>query len=198
MDLLEQLEELDAPALVCPPEPTFEVFPIEEYVRTREAWVKEHGLFNAAYRYPGWRIEPTGSLGDGGRGHTHYLLSVYDDGALKHRAICDACGWGTPVGTERETVALWHDHAWPGWRDLPVVPLDIAPRGGGMDLKRAYDKVAARRGCDWVQANYLTDWHVDRAPILSERSGYGTRDVPGYSPWAGFDIWEGTREVAHA
>jgi len=204
-DLLEMLAEMDAPPLLAPWEATLDIYPAGEYERSLDAWVREHGSFGAAFRYPGWRVEWYSSLGDGGRGHTHYLISTYAAAATsaqaqrtrRVRSICDACGWGSPVSlSEHAAVAAWHDHAWPGWRDLPVVPLAVAPRGGGMSARGAIDKKAAARARAWVADHYPTEWQVDRAPVITERMYPGTRDVPDYSPWGGFDIWAGTREVA--
>lgn len=66
----------------------------------------------------------------------------------------------------------WHDHAMPGWRDLPVVPADVKN---------------AKRGA-WVQTDYPTDWQVEGAPILTRRGEWGRRHVPLRSPFGGYDI----------
>ncbi|WP_448810542.1 DUF6349 family protein [Agromyces bauzanensis] len=96
-----------------------------------------------------------------------------------YRAICIDCDWHAD-GTENTVVSAWHDHAWPGWRDLPVVPRELADRAahGGKE----------RTGRDrWIEARYPTEWQTPGAPIITER-GLGTRHVPGRSPWAGFDM----------
>ena len=101
-------------------------------------------------------------------------------GDLMHKTQCTPCGWQS-IGTEADVVEAWHDHVWPGWRDLPVVPFALRPAGGGIDSK-------SKQAMAWVVANYPTEWQVTGAPVVTERDGLGTRHVPGYSPWGGFDL----------
>lgn len=43
--------------------------------------------------------------------------------AILHRGACLGCGWsGEPHQSENAAVEDAHDHSWPGWRDLPIVP----------------------------------------------------------------------------
>lgn len=98
------------------------------------------------------------------RDHKHRCFCV---GELVSMIICERCQWHT-VGTEDQAVAGWHDHAWPGWRNLPV-------QAGGLSDKRR-------------KAEQPAEWHVPGAPIITRRSGIGTRSVPGRSPWKGYDL----------
>lgn len=108
-------------------------------------------------------------------------------GDYLYQANCPECRWHV-IASEPVAVEAWHDHAWPGWRELPVVPYALCDRTGGMDPKSAIDKKRAAKARAWVEANYPTEWQVEGAPVLTERTSPGTRNVPGYSPWGGFDI----------
>jgi hypothetical protein len=101
-------------------------------------------------------------------------------GDLMANVICEPCAWHH-VGREADAVEAWHDHAWPGWRDLPVVPGDVRPFGGGFDKN-------AKKARAWVAAHYPTEWQTLGAPVVTDRAGCGDRHVSGYSPWGGYDI----------
>lgn len=45
-------------------------------------------------------------------------------------------------------------------------------------------KVALR----WIEQRYPEHMQISGAPIITERQPYGTRHVPGYSPWGGYDL----------
>lgn len=98
-------------------------------------------------------------------------------GDILTQVICETCEWHV-IGSEQMCVAAMHDHSFPGWRDLPVVPLEVRPRGSesGKPLK------------DWLTANYPVAWCEPHAPIITERESVATRSVPGMSPWKGYDI----------
>lgn len=107
-------------------------------------------------------------------------------GGIVRRAFCE-CGWSSSTfADENEAVEEWHDHAWPGWRDLPVVPAEVRPHAGG--FLGSDDKAARARARAWVAERYPAEWQWPGAPVLTERTPPGTRHVPGYSPWGGFDI----------
>lgn len=107
-------------------------------------------------------------------------------GDLTYQANCVECRWHV-IGTERGVVEAWHDHAWPGWRELPIVPEHVRPFGGGMGTNNP-DRKGAARAREWVSEHYPLEWQVEGAPVRTERRATGTRNVPGYSPWGGFDI----------
>lgn len=98
------------------------------------------------------------------------------------QAVCSVCEWHQIGTSESELVEAWHDHAFPGWRDLPVAPM-------GTD-----DKGKAK----WAQATYPAEWQVPAAPILTVRQKFGTRHVPRRSPWGGFDLCAVISEEAEA
>lgn len=105
-----------------------------------------------------------------------------------YQAICTACRWNFIGDSEGAAVEGWHDHAFPGWRNLPIIPAGIRPFGGGMNPTNTARDKAAIQARDWFEKNYPDEWKRPFAPILTERSGIGTRHVPSYSPWGGFDM----------
>lgn len=114
-----------------------------------------------------------------------------------YRGACFGCDWKGPErhGSENVAVEDAHDHAWPGWRDLPAAP--DKPSAAAMGDKKALARwhkqifVIALGG-------YPPGW-VERggAPIVTVRTPPGTRHVDGSSPWGGYDMarlpegWEG-------
>lgn len=99
-------------------------------------------------------------------------------GDLLYQAVCDPCLWHE-LGEEAQVVEAWHDHALPGWRDLPVVPLNVRVRN-----ETGLTKLART----WIAESYPEHMQMPGAPIITERQEYATRHVPGYSPWGGYDL----------
>jgi len=110
-------------------------------------------------------------------GHQLVRFAAHLDGVLLHQIICPACCWHA-IGSENEVVEAWHDHAMPGWRELPVLPTFK-----GRDERR--QKAAALA---WLAEHYPIEWQFDGAPVITQRSPYGTRHVPGRSPLGGYDF----------
>lgn len=176
---------------IAPVHFTAAYFTMEELVEAFQEWCERNGSFGShprSHMWVGAAILPA-SLGHTLTTMRADLRCTYDAdhragcmcvGSLTSRAQCDACRW-VAIGRESDTITAWHDHAWPGWRDLPVVPESVRPSVGGISktTKAAYA---------WCVAHYPTDWQVDGAPVLTERSDSGTRAVPGRSPWGGYDI----------
>jgi hypothetical protein len=100
-------------------------------------------------------------------------------GGLVTQLICEPCEWHVIAADENSAVESWHDHAFPGWRDLPVVPARIRVR-----KERGLTKPAL----DWITEHYPTRAQIPGAPIITERSPQTTRHVPGYSPRGGYDL----------
>lgn len=95
--------------------------------------------------------------------------------------ICTRCTWHHVASSENAAVEAWHDHAFPGWRDLPIFPANLC---GGMGSR---EMTPQRR--DWIDENYPAAFRVDGAPIRTTRgSRIGSRHVPGYSPLGGYDL----------
>lgn len=117
-------------------------------------------------------------------------------GHMEFRGACLGCGWvadaAWPIleaptrdhgGGENHAVEDALDHAFPGWRDLPVV--QVPPSG---DIGPAHAKaVAAWRAK--VDPALPPGW-IDRGgPIRTRRSAYGTRHVPGRTVGVpGYDV----------
>ena len=106
-------------------------FTIDELTEAFTAWVARNGSFGSHPRSHMWvgtqaHTAPIGVV----TMHADLRCTVaYDHprecscvGALLHRTQCEPCEW-VAVGDENIVVEAWHDHAWPGWRDLPVMPL---------------------------------------------------------------------------
>ncbi|WP_313540078.1 DUF6349 family protein [Leifsonia aquatica] len=100
-------------------------------------------------------------------------------GGLVTQLTCEPCEWHVIGADENDAVESWHDHAFHGWRDLPVVPARIRVRN-----ERGLTKPAI----EWIAEHYPARAQIPGAPIITERSPQTTRHVPGYSPWGGYDI----------
>lgn len=101
-----------------------------------------------------------------------------------HQANCSACEWHHITDNEQDAIEAWHDHAFPGWRELPVCPIPFSGMGGD------------KKAITWVKENYPVEMQRPFAPVLTERQPVGTRSVPGRSPWGGFDLCGRIRKVA--
>lgn len=100
-------------------------------------------------------------------------------GTLLTKAVCDGCSWHH-IGTESQAVEAWHDHTFPGWRELPMFPVKLRGSMGSREL-------TAKREA-WLEENYPERYRTPLAPILTSRQKFGTRHVPAYSPYGGFDL----------
>ncbi|HKT03735.1 MAG TPA: DUF6349 family protein [Rugosimonospora sp.] len=156
--------------------------------RTAEmrAWRARHGNPNSIRRSHAWEVHITCPDTPTERCQPTVLSAdlrcdcfdeCYCVGDLLYRGACRGCGWeGEPRDGENAAVEDACDHAWPGWRDLPVVPR--VPED-------------AKRHAAWAQrvaARYPANWLVDGGPIRTRRSGLGTRHVPGRTPFGGYDL----------
>lgn len=101
-------------------------------------------------------------------------------GDYLHLVVCDTCElhWIDPDWNV--VVEAWHDHAFPGWRELPILPAKLR---GQMGTSKMTPKLET-----WLEENYPEHLRVPGAPILTDRGGNGTRHVPNYSPYGGFDF----------
>lgn len=130
--------------------------------------VGEHGfdLFTADLRCEPWT-----------HGEAHGGCQCVGD--LIYQAICEPDGWHVIAGDENTAVEGWHDHAFPGWRDLPIVPVR---------LRSAETIGKSKAAMKWIEEHYPKSMQTPGAPVITERRPYGTRHVPGRSPWGGYDI----------
>lgn len=107
-----------------------------------------------------------------------------------YRAACLGCGWveegdttsvGYPWQGAEPSVETAHDHAWPTWRELPVLQRSSREAGSLTETQiETYERAYLEKR--WP-SRLLTG-----APMLTERSGMGTRHVPGVNPWGGYDL----------
>lgn len=101
----------------------------------------------------------------------------------EHRGACWGCAWRGPVrDRENDATEDAHDHAFPGWRELPAVdPLpsrDNAPEEG-----RLRDRAARQ-----VALIYPAGWAERCGPTISWRSEGASRHVPGRGLFGGYDM----------
>jgi hypothetical protein len=110
--------------------------------------------------------------------------------ALLYRGACRACDWeGEPCGSENAAIEDGCDHAWPGWRNLPVVAASYPDMASGASAQRGKDQWTGR-----VTAAYPAGWLQAGGPVRTHRAGGATRHVPGRTPFGGYDL--GTTEEA--
>ena len=160
-----------------------------------EAWVAKHGHFNCFLRSHGWhhattcegpteataRCMPAVLSADLRCGHHQQKCCCV--GSLVYRAACTACDW---EGDVRDNSAAAgedaHDHAWPGWRALPLVPRP--PERG------SHPRLQARLA-DWLEnvtSFYPAGWVEAGGPIRTDRARMGTRHVPNATGFGGWDM----------
>lgn len=159
-----------------------EAFTPEELFDAERAWTDEHWHMKQMPQSRMWKpsiCQPFGTATP----HSVWVMTA--DLGCRHwnnadcccvgdsvyRVYCSDCQWWTPIaGHEDDAIRAYHDHCWPGWRELPVLArtnLDRAPK---------------------FPADYPQEWQVPGAPILTHRTPPGTRNVPGRSPFGGYDM----------
>jgi len=153
-----------------------------------QAWRSEHGNFGCLPRSHAWtvhitcpdtptdRCQPTVLSADL-RCDCDRFEDCYCIGDLMYRGACRGCDWeGEPHEEENTAAEDACEHAWPGWRELPVVP--AVP-----------DKGTTRaRWIEDVAALYPPGWLEDGGPIRTSRRHSGTRHVPSRTPFGGYDL----------
>ncbi len=160
----------------------------------RERWVFEHGNLGSVNKSHMWHRALTGGrlalkehsldtftvdLRCPVNAHAHRDEPCGYVGDLLYLAVCAPCQWHA-IGDENDVVDSWHDHAFPGWRTLPVLPEKLRGKMGTTTMTPKLQ--------DWFNANYPVRFRAPGAPIRTTRSPYGTRHVPNYSPYGGYDL----------
>lgn len=152
-----------------------------------------------AAKWPGWTIALCEPKEPAGIGHQPTVLNPRRrfrnaDGEIRYRAACFACDWLGPerAGDSNLAVEDAHDHTHPGWRELPVLPR-VRRTGDTKADSRRLAKI-----CGEVESLYLHRLGIDLAelvhrawPIRTMRERFGTRHVPSYSHWGGYDLCAG-------
>ncbi len=97
---------------------------------------------------------------------------------LRYRGACCGCDWEGPSRPgENPAVEDACDHAWPGWRDVPIVP------AWPSDMKRQERWLAT------VVPQYPAGWLEAGGPIRTLRQLMGTRHNATFAtPWGGYDM----------
>lgn len=161
-----------------------------------EAWKAQHGSSGSQLRAHAWTLGIGGGPGKSTarcqaatlsvdlrqplRGEDHGLeCRCTDADVYLYRGACRGCAWeGEPqpgLGSENLAAEDALDHAWPGWRDLPVIH------------RKPGSPKAAAGWLERVTAEYPAGWLEAGGPIRTWRTGLGTRHVPGYGPFGGYD-----------
>ncbi|MER6828828.1 DUF6349 family protein [Streptosporangium sp. NPDC000563] len=94
---------------------------------------------------------------------------------LRYRSYCGGCGHTGPARSRENRAAEdGCDHAYPGWRDLPVMG------------KRPYQGKPLARWEEEARAVYPPGWFDRQGPVREYRPAGLTRHVPGYAPGGGY------------
>ena len=111
-------------------------------------------------------------------------------GDLVYKGMCTRCDWEAEHYWDDENRAAEDalDHAWPGWRDLPVLEHPPYADVGGKSAEK--DK---KRWLDYANRLYPPGWIEQGGPIKTPRKANSTRHVPNRSGWGGYNVgvlWE--------
>lgn len=166
---------------------TMEFHPAADLDAAFEHWKFLHGRFGSHGRSHMWHRGVADGFGIQVNEHRidlfHADLSPEYDAAGPRgdltMALCEHCRWHLISESESEVVEAWHDHALPGWRELPVIPGSIRVRS---------EKGLTKQAHAWIAEHYPAHMQIQGAPIITERSTFATRHVPGLSPWGGYDL----------
>lgn len=166
---------------------TTDYYPPKELETAFEHWRFLNGNFGSLQRSHMWHRAPASGSGIEFEEHSIAVFSAdlspergeAGPGGNVYQAVCESCEWHRVGDSENTVVEAWHDHAIAGWRELPVIPAQLRVRT---------DKGITKLAQTWIAEHYPERLQVPGAPIITERSPHGTRHVPGYSPWGGYDI----------
>jgi hypothetical protein len=161
-----------------------------------DRWVETHGNFDCIRRSHAWHAAAGSEHHHATATETHTPATLIADlrcdhfdaecccvGDLIYRGACLGCGWeGEPCEDENTAAEDAHDHAWPGWRQLPVVAR-CPPQGPQTGKQNALSGWLER-----VDQVYPVGWISGGGPIRTRRDGIGTRHVPLATPFGGWDL----------
>ena len=168
-------------------------------VAAAKQWDENYGHFDCLRRSHAWRDEIGGSGFGRGRNAVaevcrpvtltadlrceHWDIDCCCVSDLVYRGACLHCAWEGDIRDDHNgAVEDAHDHTWPGWRDLPIVTRRPEP-GTSKSQVAALD-----RWVESVNAVYPDGWLEAGGPIRTARGYYGTRHVPNYSGFGGYDL----------
>jgi hypothetical protein len=168
-------------------------------VEAMRVWDDTYGHFDCLRRSHGWRDEIGGhGFGRGRVPGSEVCRPItltadlrcdhWDDecccvGDMVYRGACLHCAWEGEIRADHNgAVEDAHDHAWAGWRELPIV--QRRPEPG----TNARQKAATDRWIEAVTDCYPDGWLEAGGPIRTARGYYGTRHVPNYTGFGGYDL----------
>jgi hypothetical protein len=164
----------------------------QAHIDAYERWIVENDRLDCIRRSGMWRSSMCSAPFSTANGHTFHLLSAdcrrYDNrphtagvpDALMYQVICQDCKWHAITTSENAAVEAWHEHAFPHWRDLPIMPIKLQPRD--------WNAKPTTRMIAWIETNYPFEHRIGGAPLRTARTGIGTRHVGGRSPFGGYDL----------
>ena len=159
-----------------------------------QQWKQDYGNFGCYQRSHAWHAELTAQAEQPTEACRPTILMAdlrcdhFDGdcmcvGDLVYRGACLHCPWEGPVRDEANLAAEdAHDHAWPGWRDLPIAPR--RPESGTNSKHRQ----ALARWTKTVTDTYPDQWLESGGPIRTSRRRYGTRHIPNHTGFGGYDL----------
>ncbi|MEV0617645.1 DUF6349 family protein [Nonomuraea sp. NPDC050404] len=137
---------------------------------------QQRGMWTIFFGQPGAKDQ--GGFTSTAPEHRPTLLARVVDEPKWHqlyRGACLGCDWeGETRSRNGDAVEDAHDHAWPGWRDLPAVKVP----------KSNYERWLAE-----VKRAYPPGWLEVGGPIVTIRTDSRfSRHVPGRAPGGGYDL----------
>jgi hypothetical protein len=161
-----------------------------------EAWVATYGNFGSLIRSHAWVVAMTApavptelcrpTLLRAGLEGPHRGADPADwpecdcataIGGHVYRGACTGCQWEGPDRQDQnEGVEDAHDHAWPDWRDLPVL------------TRWPYERKAQVRWLESATVAYPAGWLEAGGPIRTWREPMGTRHTTVAGAPFGYDL----------
>lgn len=110
----------------------------------------------------------------------HWRVPCSCVGDLLYLHACTGCGHVDDARSSENLAAEdAMDHAWPEWRDLPVLATSMPDE---RRQQAAWTEVALE--------HYPAGWLERGGPVRTARSRAGSRHVPGRTPYNGYDMAE--------
>ncbi|MFF3665430.1 DUF6349 family protein [Microtetraspora malaysiensis] len=136
---------------------------------------QQDGMWCVYIGHPGGELGRRDLVVSTAPAHQPTVLHWWGRGRKLKRAGCLGCDWESEdLRRERDAVEAAHDHAWPGWRDLPAVRQPGSNHARWLaGVKRAYPD-------GWLEAG---------GPIVTVRADSRfSRHEPGKAPGGGYDL----------
>jgi len=200
LDLFAEVEAAEEQRRIDAAPPLFDTEQRGYFARvaTAKQWADDYGHFDCHRRSHAWhptavwfdKIESTPvcrpAVLTAALHCNHYGVECLCVGDTVYRGACLRlhCTWEGPLRDGENAAAEdAHDHAWPGWRELPLVPR--RPDTASNSQKTS---AALRHWMSHVNAVYPAGWLQSGGPIRTRRNTYGTRHVPNHTGFGGYDL----------